>query len=153
MNFDRNDPDRIMANEGDSLPMYFVSWDDAMEFCNKLTIREQAVGHIPKGYEFSLPTEAQWEYACRAGTSTAFFTKSSSLDSISWYSGNSSENYTGRKLGNSGAGPRNAGEKKGNAWGLQDMPGNIWEWCLDWYGPYPEEMLSILLVRLPEQEG
>ncbi len=144
MNFSRDDPDRIMANENDSLPMYFVSWDDAMEFCKKLTQQEKANGSLAEGYEFTLPTEAQWEYACRAGTVAATFAgpliikdrNAPLLDSIAWYAGNSSLNYSGKKLGNSGAGPRNAGEKRPNAWGLQDMPGNIWEWCRDWYGPY-----------------
>jgi formylglycine-generating enzyme required for sulfatase activity len=142
MNFNRNDPDKIMANESDSIPMYFVSWDDAMEFCKKLTEREKASGRLPLGYEYTLPTEAQWEYACRAGTNTSTFAGSlvtqgktvPVLDTIAWYNGNSSINYHGKKLGIAGAGPRNAGEKKPNAWGLQDMPGNIWEWCRDWYG-------------------
>ena len=141
MNFNPNDPDRIMANENDSIPMYFVSWDDAMEFCNKLNATEK----LQAGYRYILPTEAQWEYAYRAGTTSPTFAGSiimqgrmaPSLDSIAWYNGNSAVNYAGKKLGNSGAGPRNAGEKKPNAWGLQDMPGNIWEWCRDWYGPYP----------------
>jgi sulfatase modifying factor 1 len=145
MNFNRDEPDKIMANENDSLPMYFVSWDDAIEFCKKLTLQEKANGRLPAGYEYNLPTEAQWEYACRAGSTTATFagvliaqsTKAPVLDTIAWYNGNSAIDYRGKKLGNSGAGPRNAGEKKPNAWGLQDMPGNIWEWCRDWYGPYP----------------
>ncbi|MEP7144865.1 MAG: formylglycine-generating enzyme family protein [Ferruginibacter sp.] len=148
MNFNPEDPGKIMANENDSLPMYFVSWDDAMEFCQKLNLRETASGQIPSGYEYSLPTEAQWEYACRSGTTTAtyagtFITRGKIapvLDSIAWYAGNNSVNYQGKKLGNSGAGPRNAGDKKPNAWGLHDMPGNIWEWCRDWYGPYPGGM-------------
>lgn len=145
MNFNPSDPDRIMANENDSIPMYFVSWEDAREFCKKLTTREKANGHIPEEYEYNLPTEAQWEYACRAGTTTATFAGSlviegrnaPVLNDIAWYGANNSVNYHGKKLGNSGAGPRNAGEKQPNAWGLQDMPGNIWEWCRDWYGPYP----------------
>lgn len=145
MNFNRDDPDEIMANENDSLAMYFVSWDEAIEFCKKLTLQEKTNGKIPEGYEYTIPTEAQWEYACRAGTTAATFAGSlvtdggnaPVLDSIAWYAGNKSINYQGKKLGNSGAGPRNAGEKKPNAWGLQDMPGNIWEWCRDWYGPYP----------------
>ncbi len=144
MNFDKNDPGKIMANEADSLPMYFVSWDDAMEFCKKLTALEKEKKQLPEGYEYILPTEAQWEYACRAGTSTSVFTgqlvvqgkNAPLLDDVAWYVGNSGINYQGKKLGNSGAGPRNAGEKKPNAWGLQDMPGGIWEWCRDWYGPY-----------------
>jgi formylglycine-generating enzyme required for sulfatase activity len=146
MNFNPDDPGRIMANENDSIPMYFVSWDDAMEFCKKLTEKEKANGRIPEGYEYTLPTEAQWEYACRAGTTSATFAgplvtegrNAPVLNDIAWYGGNNSVNYTGKKLGNSGAGPRNAGEKKPNAWGLQDMPGNIWEWCRDVYALYPQ---------------
>lgn len=145
MNFNPNDPDRIMANENDSLPMYFVSWEDAMAFCQKLTAIEKAKGKLPGGYIYTLPTEAQWEYACRAGTTSATFAgplivngrSASVLDNIAWYGGNNSINYQGKKLGNSGAGPRNAGEKKSNAWGLIDMPGNLWEWCRDPYGAYP----------------
>jgi sulfatase modifying factor 1 len=145
MNFNRDDPDRIMGNENDSMPMYFTSWNDAMSFCATLNKQEKANGHLPDGYQYSLPTEAQWEYACRAGTATATFNgpliitgrASPVLDDIAWYGANNAVNYQGRKLGNTGAGPRNAGEKKPNAWGLQDMTGNLWEWCLDAYGPYP----------------
>jgi formylglycine-generating enzyme required for sulfatase activity len=142
MRFDRNDPDKIMANENDSLPMYFVSWNDAIRFCEKLTAQERANGHLPAGYEYNLPTEAQWEFACRAGTTDATFAgplvikdkEAPVLDNIAWYGGNSTAGYAGRRLGK--AGPRNAGEKKANAWGLVDMPGNLWEWCRDWYGSY-----------------
>jgi formylglycine-generating enzyme required for sulfatase activity len=145
MNFNPSEPDRIIANESDSIPMYFVSWDDAMEFCQKLSEQEKINNRLPAGYGYTLPTEAQWEYACRAGTVTPIFTgmlmmqgrTAATLDSMAWYNGNSSLGYTGKKLGNAGAGPRNAGEKKANGWGLQDMPGNIWEWCRDWYGQYP----------------
>ena len=145
MRFNRNEPDKIMANEGDSLPMYFVSWNDAIDFCKKLTAQEHAAGRLPEGYEYNLPTEAQWEFACRAGTTNATFNGAMTiegrnaqvLETISWYGGNSAKGYDGKKLGNSGAGPRNAGEKTANAWGLQDMYGNLWEWCRDWYGPYP----------------
>lgn len=145
MHFDRNDPDKIMANEDDSLPMYFVSWSNAVEFCKGLTKRERAAGRLPEGYEYNLPTEAQWEFACRAGTADATFGgplvveggHAPVLENISWYGGNSAIGYTGKKLGRSAAGPRNAGEKTANAWGLQDMYGNLWEWCRDWYGPYP----------------
>ena len=150
MRFDPRDPDRIMANEDDNLPMYFVSWNDAMDFCRKLTTAERNAGRIPEGYEYTLPTEAQWEYACRAGTTGSTFAGSFTaegraatlLDSIAWYGGDNAATYQGRRLGNPGAGPRGVGEKAANPWGLQDMQGNLWEWCRDWYGPYPGGSVS-----------
>src|SRR5579863_1042289 len=89
MHFDQNNPDKVMANEDDQLPMYFVSWSEAMDFCRKLTERERAVGKLPTGYEYTLPTEAQWEYACRSGTSTPV----SNLDSVAWYGKTSAKGY------------------------------------------------------------
>lgn len=150
MNFNKDDPDRIFANDNDSVAMYLVSWTDAMNFCDRLTQLERERGRLPNGYRYTLPTEAQWEYACRAGTQTATFAgpsdanarTSTVVDNIAWYAGNNTIGYTGKKLGNTGAGPRNVGEKQANAWGLKDMPGNIWEWCRDWYGPYNEKELT-----------
>jgi formylglycine-generating enzyme required for sulfatase activity len=145
MLFDKNQPDKIMANEDDALPMYFVSWYEAMVFCRKLNLQEHAAGRLPAGYEYTLPTEAQWEYACRAGTKGPTYAPfagvdtagDSSLNEIAWYVKNSALGYTGRRLGNNEAGPRKAGEKLPNRYGMQDMLGNLWEWCRDWYGPYP----------------
>jgi len=107
--------------KGESLPVERVSWDDAMEFCRKLTERERAAGRLPKGHAYTLPTEAQWEYACRAGTREAH---AGDLNAMAWYDENSG-NMT-----------HPVGTKQANAWGLFDLNGNVWEWCADWYEAY-----------------
>ncbi len=140
-------------------PMYYVSWSEAIEFCEKLTGIMQKSGNLPDGYIFTLPTEAQWEYACRADTNTALYNgninilgelNAPDLNEIAWYAGNSSvgyENFWGwntntwkeKQFPGGYAGPRHVGEKKANAWGLHDMLGNIFELCLDRYEyNYPE---------------
>jgi formylglycine-generating enzyme required for sulfatase activity len=117
----RNNPSGF---KGADLPVEQVSWDDAMAFCRRLTERERAAGRLPDGYVYTLPTEAQWEYACRAGT-TGPYAGDGNLDDMGWYSQNS---------GNT---THPVGQKRPNAWGLYDMHGNVWEWCRDWYGNYP----------------
>jgi len=134
------DPTTYLANDDDNLPMYYVSWNDAMEFCQNLTARERAAGRLPAGYAYTLPTEAQWEYACRAGTSTPNYAGANSaeiVDRIAWYSGNGGDGYVGRAAPKSKFGPRFVAQKEPNSWGLYDMLGDISEWCRDWYGPYP----------------
>jgi formylglycine-generating enzyme required for sulfatase activity len=108
--------------KGTELPVETVSWDEAMEFCRRLTERERAAGRLPAGYAYTLPTEAQWEYACRAGTTGDY---AGELDPMAWYGANS------------GGTPHAVGTKRANRWGLADMSGNVWEWCLDWSGAYP----------------
>jgi formylglycine-generating enzyme required for sulfatase activity len=108
--------------KGDDLPVESVSWDDAVEYCEALTKLEQSANRLPQGYVYRLPTEAEWEYACRAGTTGPY---AGNLDEMGW-----------RRL-NSGSKTQPVGGKKPNAWGLYDMHGNVWEWCRDWYGDYP----------------
>jgi len=102
-------------------PVENVSWNDAAEFCKKLSERTRQT--------VRLPTEAEWEYACRAGTQTAFSfgDDPSALGDYAWH------------LGNSDGRSHPVGQKKPNAWGLYDMHGNVWEWCADWYGEYPKD--------------
>jgi formylglycine-generating enzyme required for sulfatase activity len=110
-------------------PVERVSWHDATEYCAKLTAQERAAERLPHGYEYRLPTEAQWEYACRAGTTTRFSygddLSYTQLGQYAWY------------WSNSGSKTHPVGQKSPNAWGLYDMHGNVWEWCADWYGSYP----------------
>ena len=113
---------------GDCLPVDTVTWEQAAEFCRKLGAKE--------GARYRLPTEAEWEYACRAGTTTPFSTGAT----ISTDQANYDGNYTygaGRK-GVFRETSTDAGSFAPNAWGLHDMHGNLWEWCADWYGDYPQ---------------
>jgi formylglycine-generating enzyme required for sulfatase activity len=127
---------------GRNAPVEQVSWEDAQEYCKKLTDKERAAGRLPAGYEYSLPSEAQWEYACRAGTNTAFGYGSD--EGNLWQHGNycdrSNTNDFGWKDKNHNDGydkTAPVGSYKPNGWGLYDMHGNVWEWCADWYGDYP----------------
>jgi formylglycine-generating enzyme required for sulfatase activity len=101
-------------------PVEQVSWDDVQAFIHKINERE-------KTRSYRLPTEAEWEYACRAGTKTrySFGDDVGQLDDHAWYSRNS------------GGETHPVGQRKPNAWGLYDMHGNVWEWVQDWYDKYP----------------
>ena len=116
--------------QGDSQrPVDSVSWDDAVRYCEKLTQREREAGRLPPGQAYRLPTEAEWEYACRAGTATRFYYGDDpdykDLANYAWY------------RQNAGFTTHPVGQKLPNPWGLYDMLGNVWEWCQDWYGAYP----------------
>ena len=116
--------------KGPQLPVHKVSWQTAMEFCKALTEREKFAGRMPEHWHFILPTEAQWEYACRAGTTNVFHfgNDEEALEDYAWFSANSKTGEAGTSR------PRNVGEKKPNQWGIHDMHGNMGEWCYDWYG-------------------
>jgi len=105
---------------GDDCPVENVSWDNAQDFIKKLNEKE-------KSDKYRLPTEAEWEYVCRAGTATefSFGDDADKLDDYAWYDTNSEDKT------------HPVGQKKPNPWGLYDMPGNVFEWCQDWYGHYP----------------
>jgi len=107
--------------KGSDRPVEKVAWDTAMIFCAKLTERERAAGRLPAGYDYTLPTEAQWEYACRAGTTGKY---AGDPAAMAWYDANS------------GGQTHPVAQKRPNAWGLYDMHGNIQEWCANWYGGY-----------------
>jgi formylglycine-generating enzyme required for sulfatase activity len=111
-------------------PAEKVNWQEAVEYCRKRTEREQAARQLPLDYVFRLPTEAEWEYACRAGTSTRFSFGEDPADALAedyaWFSSNSQSTT------------HPVGLLKPNPAGLHDMHGNVWEWCLDaWAGALP----------------
>jgi formylglycine-generating enzyme required for sulfatase activity/serine/threonine protein kinase len=117
----KNDPEATWLNPGfeqtDDHPVVCVSWNDANAFCSWLSDKE--------GKKYDLPTEAQWEYACRAGSQTKFYfgNDDDKLDQYGWYIANSQNQ----------AHP--VGQKKPNAWGLYDMHGNVWQWIANYYLP------------------
>ncbi len=107
--------EEVSGKDTSSYPVEMVSWEDAVEFCKRLSAKE--------GKTYRLPTEAEWEYACRAGTTTrfGFGDDPASLGEYAWYRDNSDWKT------------HSVGEKKPNAWGVHDVHGNVWEWCADWY--------------------
>ena len=157
----------VCAAEAPNVPIYYVSWEDAMEFCRKLTEKERAAKRLPRDAIYSLPTESQWEYACRARTTRTTYAgdmvvrgenNAPVLNDIAWYGGNCSVGYKGRgwttnfpnqafpgKVG----GPRRVGQKQPNAWQLRDMLGNLYEWVEDWSGYYPQR--DVLDPRGPDK--
>jgi formylglycine-generating enzyme required for sulfatase activity len=104
--------------KGDQRPVETVTWNDCQEYVKKLNDMKVALA----GFKFSLPTEAQWEYACRADTTTAY---------------SFGDTLTQQQANFGGGQTKDVGSYPGNAWGLKDMHGNVWEWCLDSYGDYP----------------
>ncbi len=104
-------------------PVTNVSWEDCQKFLVRLN--DLAGEKLPQGHRFRLPTEAEWEYACRAGTTTkfSFGDEEDKLGMYAWY-------------GDSNGSIHAVGTKRANPWGLYDMHGNVWEWCQDWYGNY-----------------
>jgi formylglycine-generating enzyme len=115
---------------GDDFPLYNVNFAEAEGFCRKLTEKGHASGELPAEWEFRLPTEAQWEYACRAGTTTA----TAFGDKLSSKQANfQGKPYNGAEVGPSLKRATKVGSYPPNAWGIHDMHGNVVEWCRDWF--------------------
>jgi len=119
----RRNPSEV---KGGLYPVNAVTWADATLFCRRLTRRERNAQRLREGERYRLPTEAEWEYACRAGTTGRFSFGSvdDDLPHYGWYLANAEDQ------------PHVVASKKPSPWGLYDMHGNVWEWCLDWYAPH-----------------
>ena len=119
-------------------PVEQVSWTNAMNYCARLTEVQRLAGCLPAGWAYRLPTEAEWEYACRAGTTTAFAYGQALRSGMANFDGHqeydaatgTSFNPTGIKVDR----PTAVGGYAPNGWGMFDMHGNVWEWCQDWWG-------------------
>jgi formylglycine-generating enzyme required for sulfatase activity len=118
------------APNAPSRPVERVSWNNAVAYCQALTAIEQAAGRVPQGYQYRLPTEAEWEYCCRAGTTTEWNTGTSlSTSQANFASALANGTYPSGQTAV-------VGSYAPNAFGLHDMHGNVWEWCLDSYAVY-----------------
>ena len=142
----KNGVDAISSGTGGQVtndvrhPVEKVSWNDATNYCAKLTQRDQLAGRIPSGYSYRLPTEAEWEYTCRGGATNAFhfgnairqgmanFDARYEYDSVLGTDYKLSDKVISRTV--------EVGSYAPNAFGLYDMHGNVWEWCSDWYGDH-----------------
>jgi len=124
-----NNPSHFPGNTNQ--PVEKVKWFEAAAYCDTVTKRERQAGRLPSEYVYRLPTEAEWEYACRAGTTNQYsFGEASEADKYAW------------TLENSDDKPHPVGQKQPNPWGLYDMHGNVWEWVNDWYEPYPARAVT-----------
>lgn len=120
-------------NEDPDYPVVSVSYLDVQKFLERLN-------ELSEKYRFRLPTEAEWEYACRAGTATPFYYGNQLSDTLANFNATLASGYSafGKFTGH----PQPVGSYAPNAWGLHDMHGNVWEWVSDWYGPYPKEEVT-----------
>ena len=116
---------------GPNLPVEMVTWNQATEFCKQLTKKERQENLLPNGWYYHLPTESQWEYACRAGTNTSYSFGEQVLPTDARWSDGQSPSRTVP-----------VGYFPSNGWGIHEMHGNVWEWCSDWYGDYPNYPVS-----------
>lgn len=111
------------TQSGSDAPVEQVNWDDAVAWCAKIAEQHP-------GWDYRLPTEAEWEWACRAGTSGPWNVPGATVDDLGWYEGNA------------GGKTHPVRRKRPNAWGLYDCHGNVWEWCADWFGAYPQRAVA-----------
>ena len=138
-------PSYFNTNNGYSqnlnLPVETVSWDMATNYCALLTQQEMSAGRLPANWSYRLPTESEWEYACRAGTTTALYYGNSLRSGMANFNGQYEYDAAIGTITNSAgiflAQTTPVGSYEPNAWGLSDMCGNVFQWCLDWYSNYP----------------